>query len=205
MQMPLGTGCQQPLSDEHPEDAIPARALARGREVLGEKRVQTELTVEFQREPATAPLPRTAQGELIQPDLHHARVINGRGPIMREEGDLGSRAGIRAVSLEGLAPGRALAIIDLAQVEHLALSHASVVQTLVFDDRPVGVFLAIFFADLRTQKHNDRREYTPCGRWEEVESSLQANLPHLSGLSLANPRNSTPKIVESRVQSAKSG
>jgi hypothetical protein len=36
-------------------------------------------------------------------------------------------------------------------------------ETFVFDHTPASVFLAIFFANLRTQKHNDPREYTPGG------------------------------------------
>ena len=48
------------------------------------------------------------------------------------------------------------------------LRPAPVVQPFVFDHTPVGVFLAIFFGNLRTQKHNDRREYTRRRRWEDV-------------------------------------
>ena len=203
MQMPLRAGREQALRDEHPEDAIPARALARGGKMFREECIETELAVKFQSQPAPAPLTRTLDRELIQPDLHHARVIGGRGTIMREQSDLRRRVGIGGVSVESFTPGFALGIIDLAEVEHLALRHAPVVETFVFDHTPAGVFLAIFFADLRTQKHNDRREYTPGGRGEESGSSLQALLKNTHALSLANPHGSPPKIVETRVQSAK--
>jgi hypothetical protein len=43
------------------------------------------------------------------------------------------------------------------------LRDAPVVETFVFDHTPVSVFLAIFFANLRTQKYNDQRAYTRGG------------------------------------------
>ena len=53
------------------------------------------------------------------------------------------------MGVEGLAPGGTLGVIDLAQVEHLALHDAAVVEALVFDHTPVGVRLAILLAELR--------------------------------------------------------
>jgi hypothetical protein len=71
------------------------------------------------------------------------------------------------------------------------------------DPLTVSVFLAIFFANLCTQKHIDPRAYTPGGGWEEGGSSLQALLRNAGGLSLENPPAPPLKIVETRVQSAK--
>ena len=127
---------------------IPARALARGGQLRGEEGVEAELAVKFERQPAAAPLARTLEGKFIQPDAHHARVGGGRGPVVREEGDLGR--GVRAgrVGLESLAPGGALRVIDLAQIKHLALHDAAVVEPFVFDHTPVSVFLAILLPHL---------------------------------------------------------
>jgi hypothetical protein len=203
MQLPLRAGREQPLGDEHAEDAIPARALARSGEMRGEEGIQAELGIEFEREPATAPLTGTVEGELIQPDLNHARVIGGRGAVMGKESDLRSCVGVRRMGVERFAPGFALGIVDLAEIEHLTLSDASVVETFVFDDTPVGVILAILLPNLRAEKHNDWREYRPGGGWEEGGSSLQANLRRRSVCSLGNPRAAPPKIVETRGESAK--
>ena len=100
---------------------------------------------------------------MIQPNPHHARVIGGRGSVMREQSDLGSGVGIGRMSVESFAPGGALGVIDLAEIEDLPLRDAAVVETFVFDHTPIGVFLAIFLPNLRAEKHNDRREYTPSG------------------------------------------
>jgi hypothetical protein len=42
------------------------------------------------------------------------------------------------MSVEGFAPRFALGVIDLAEVEHLPLSHTPVMETFIFDDTPVG-------------------------------------------------------------------
>ena len=109
------------------------------------------------------------------------------------------------MSVESFAPGSALGIVDLTEIKHLPLRDAPVMKTLVFDHTPVGVFLAIFFANLRTQKHNDRREYTRREGWKEGRSSLQADLQNNEALSLANPRAAPTKIGETNVESAKWG
>jgi len=115
MQPSLRTRREQPIRDEHL--TIPTRPLARGGQVFGEKGVQTEVAVEFQSEPATAPLPWTMERKLVEPDLHHARVVRGRGPVMRKQGEGLRRGGVLGVGVERLAPGGALQIIDLAQIK----------------------------------------------------------------------------------------
>ena len=49
---------------------------------------------------------------------------------------------------EGFAPAGALGVIDLAEVKHLTLRDAAVLETFVFHHPPVSVCLAIFFANL---------------------------------------------------------
>jgi hypothetical protein len=67
---------------------------------------------------------------------------------VREKRDLRGRVGVRRVGIEGLAPGGALGVIHLAEVKHLPLCNASIVQTFIFHHTPVSVFLAIFFGFL---------------------------------------------------------
>ena len=107
------------------------------------------------------------------------------------------------MSVESFSPSLALGIVDLAKVEHLPLSHAPVVESLVFNDTPIGVLLTIFFANLGTQKHNDPREYTRHDGWEEGRSSLHRLLRNIDALLLANPSAIPPKIAETEVESAK--
>jgi len=171
----------------------------------GEERVEAELAIEFQGEPATAPLARTLEREFVQPDAHHAVVIGGRGAIVGEEGNLAKGVRVGRVGGERLAPGGALRVIDLAEIKYLALHDAAVKETFVFDHTPVSVFLAILLPQLRTQKHIDPRAYTRGGGWEASGSSLQAILRMDEGFSLENSCPSPPKIIQTKVESAKSG
>ena len=52
------------------------------------------------------------------------------------------------MGVESLAPGGALRVIDLAEVEHLALHDAAVVQTFVLHHTPISVLLAILLPNL---------------------------------------------------------
>ena len=156
VQMPFRTRREQPLGDEDLEDLIPARAFARGGQVRGEESAEAELAVKFQGEPAAAPLAGMMEREFIQPDTDDAVVAFGRGPVVGKESDLGSRGGVRRVGLKRLAPGGVWGVIDLAEIKHLTLRAAPVVETFVFNHTPIGVRLAIFFADLGTQKHIGR-------------------------------------------------
>jgi hypothetical protein len=52
------------------------------------------------------------------------------------------------VGVERFAPGGARGIIDLAEVKHLPLHDAAVVETFVFDHPPARVFLAILLPNL---------------------------------------------------------
>ena len=203
--MPLRTRREPALRDEDLEALIPARARARGGQRFGEARVEAELAIEFEREPAAAPLTRMMEGKRVQADADDALAVRGRGAVVRKERDLGG--GIRAggVGGERLAPGGALGVIDLAEVKHLPLRDATLVQAFVFHHTPASVFLAIFFANLGTQKHNDRRAYTRGGGGGRGGSSLQALLRNERGLSLANPCALPPKTVATDLQSAKEG
>ena len=55
--------------------------------------------------------------------------------------------------LQAFAPGGLLGVVDLTQIEDGALGSVAGAQTAVFDDAPVAMFLAVFFASVETQKH----------------------------------------------------
>jgi len=57
--------------------------------------------------------------------------------------------------LDGLAPSRLLRIVDLAEVEHLALHHTPIGNAPILDDAPVTMLLAVLEAIFRTQEHAD--------------------------------------------------
>ena len=62
-------------------------------------------------------------------------------------------AGIRLQYLDRAAPRGLLAIVDFAEIEHLALHDTSVEVATTFDDAPVPVLFAVLDAFLRSQVH----------------------------------------------------
>src|ERR1700733_1855019 len=71
---------------------------------------------------------------------------------------LGEQRDLRRLSrlvahLDRAAPGRMLAIVDLAEIGHLSLNHAPALNAPVLDDRPGPMLLAVLAANLVAQKH----------------------------------------------------
>ena len=62
--------------------------------------------------------------------------------------------------LDRLAPHRGLRGIDLAQIQHVTLHDAPARDTLVLDDAPILVRLAIFLAQNLPQKHGSESSHT---------------------------------------------
>jgi hypothetical protein len=56
--------------------------------------------------------------------------------------------------LDGLAPHRGLRGIDLAQIQHVTLHDTATHDTLVLDDAPILVRLAVFLPLGLSQKHD---------------------------------------------------
>ena len=97
-------------------------------------------------QPAGAPLPRPTQLQLADLDAHDGLVVNVGQTIVSEQGD-GPRLDLSVLeNLDGLLPGGLLLVIDFAQVEHVALNDPVTSTTLVFDDAPVTVLLAILLS-----------------------------------------------------------
>ena len=65
------------------------------------------------------------------------------------------RGVILAKERDGLAPGGFLHAIEFAQVKHMTLDDALVVEPPVFHDTPIEMVLAILATFGTTQKHDD--------------------------------------------------
>ena len=69
----------------------------------------------------------------------------------------GSRAGLALLkNLDRPPPRQFLQIVDLAQVQHVALHHAPAGHPRVFNNAPVAVLLAILPANFGAQEHDGR-------------------------------------------------
>jgi hypothetical protein len=163
---PLAAGIQQPIGHQDLQHPIPARALAAGRQAGRPKLIQPQLFPQLARQPASAPLPGPVQREFAEPNPHDIRVGHRADAVL---GKQRHRARARLAFLEnldGLAPGLFLTVIDLAQVERVALHHPTAGYTPVFHQTVIPMFLAIFLPRREAQKHNGIRLCTSFKGWE---------------------------------------
>ena len=91
---------------------------------MGSKTVQSKLLVELTGQPARAPLPRPMQLHRVEPHLHTVRLrVFGKRPIGRKQKELRVVAGVFIKGFDLPTPSFMLAIVDLAEIQHLALHH----------------------------------------------------------------------------------
>ena len=87
-------------------------------------------------------------------DAHHFAVQLGkRVAVVGKQGKLARRFGAVGEGFDGAHPAGALAVVELAEVQQMALDHASAAHATAFDDAPVAVLFAVFVAGPRAQEH----------------------------------------------------
>ena len=170
VQSPLRARVDEPVGHQRLEHLQPRRAFARGAQPRPPEAVEFELLPQIQRQPACAPLARAAQAQFAQAHADRIDVVGGHR-AGREQRDLAPLPAL--VHFDGLAPGFALAGVDLAQVQHLALHDAPVGKPAVLHEVPVFVGLAILHASGAAQEHAPHStKHTP--KAQGPRSSLQA-------------------------------
>jgi hypothetical protein len=98
-------------------------------------------------------LTRAAQAQLAHAHADGIDIVH-RHRASGEQRHLAPRAGV--LQLDGLAPTLALAGVDLAQLEHLALYDTAVAAAPVLHDAPVVVGLAVLLASVAAQEHEPK-------------------------------------------------
>ena len=87
--------------------------------------------------------------------LHAMRLgLRRNRTIGRKQSELPVASSIFIKRLDQATPGFALAVIDLAQIQHLPLHHLSGSATLVLDNIPITMLFAVFEASVETQEHD---------------------------------------------------
>jgi len=96
----------------------------------------------------------------IEPQLHAMRLrMFGNAAIGRKQSQLRVAALAFVKSFDRTTPILMLAIIDLAEVQHLPLHHFAASTTPVLDDIPIAMLLAVLEASVESQEHAS--ELTP--------------------------------------------
>ena len=152
VQPPLAARVHQLVAHLRLEHVQPARALPARRQPRPPEPVQVQTLPQHQRQPARPPLPRPPQLQRLQLDPHHLAVQLRRLPVGREQRH-GLAVRAAAQHLDRPAPRRPLAVVDLAEVQHLALHHPAVRAAAVLHHAPVAVLLAVLEASLGAQEH----------------------------------------------------
>ena len=90
-------------------------------------------------------MPRPVQRQLLEPQPHDGEALLDVGveTVLREQRHRLRRTVLVGKDRDRAGPRPLLAVVDLAQVQHVPLAHATVGQPAALDDAPVGVFLAV--------------------------------------------------------------
>ena len=145
----------------------PLRPLARVRQTRRPESIEAQLLIQLTRQPARAPLPRPVQFHGVEPDLHPVTV--GACWNLAIGGKQRQLAVPPAAFIKGFdlaVPGIELAVIDLAEIQHLPLDYLATGAALVLDDVPVTMLFAVFEASVESQEH-DANQPTPIGTVEK--------------------------------------
>ena len=113
-------------------------------------------------------------------------------------------AGIRLQYVDRAAPRGLLAIVDFAEIEHLALYDTSVEIATTFDDTPVPVRFAVLDAFLRSQVHEAIACRTRTQN-QQARSALQRDYKDRGQQNQRIARVETRKIITIMCELRKSG
>ena len=167
---------------------------------MGPKTVQSKLLVELTGQPARAPLSRPMQLHRVEPHLHTVRLrVFGKRPIGREQKELRVVASVFIKGFDLPTPSFMLAIVDLAEIQHLALHHLTAATSLVLDNIPIAMLFAVFEASIEAQEHAN--QFSPNKIDEKILGLHYRRFPELAPLTrlaFLPPRH--PKIVDSGCQ-----
>jgi hypothetical protein len=147
VQAPFTAGVDQAIGDQGLEHIQPARSFAAGWQARLPKGVQLQQVPQPAGQPTRAPLSGTTQLQSAQFDLHHCARQFRRRAVLRKQRQLRRSAGVLVEDGNGTAPSRALNVVDLPEIQHMALHHPPIRDTAILHHAPVAVFFAVFLAD----------------------------------------------------------
>jgi hypothetical protein len=85
----------------------------------------------------------------VEPHLHTVRLrVFGKRPIGRKQKELRVVASVFVKGFDLPIPSFMLAIVDLAEIQHLALHHLTAATSLVLDNIPIAMLFPVFEASI---------------------------------------------------------
>ncbi len=163
VQTPFAAGIDQPVAHQRLQDAgcaanaclraSPASAAPRTNQARAAHTTDTQASMR--------PIAAADELHAIKPHLHAMalRMLRNRA-IGGKQRQLPMTASVFVKRLNHPTPGFTLAVVDLAEIQHLALHHLPGHAAAVLDNIPVPMFLAVLEASVEAQKH-DANQVTP--------------------------------------------
>ena len=134
MQPPFAARREQPIGHQHEQHQIPARALAIDAEPFLPEAIELQLLPQAQRQPARAPLARPFQAKLAKASRRqqtHPAEDRRNDPRGTATASSGRSLPSSKTSID-LRHAQFLAVVDLAQIKHVALHHPTARPTRLF-------------------------------------------------------------------------
>ncbi len=157
MQLPLAARGQQSMRHQYGQNLLPARALSACPQFFLPERVQMQLPPQLQRQPAPAPLPRTMQGQLRQPYLHHIRsrclLWNAIFGKQRHLANCLLTMGVSRNRLNGALPLHALAVVDLPKIKDVTLDRRAALHSAALHNTPRPMLFSVLETAAAFQVH----------------------------------------------------
>ena len=154
MQPPLAARREQPIGHQHQQHLIPTRAFAAGGKPLAPETIELQLLPQLQRQPARTPLPRPPSRSCDSFSRTIAASATTLTAVLRKQRQRARCARAVLQHRDRPPPRQFLRVVDLPQIQHVPLHHASAADTPVLDNAPVAVLLAVLLASRRAQKHD---------------------------------------------------
>ena len=165
--------------------------------------VQLQTVPQTKSQPARAPLTRRVHFHVLNLDPNHFTLQRRHFPPLGKQRHL-PRTRLAFHNLDRAAPRRMLAVVDLPQIQHLALHYPTATHAYVLHHAPIAVLLTVLAAFLAAHKHEQivgavglrikeqSRHYTTIAQCSSPKNrSLQ--------------RQESTKIAETHAELAKSG
>jgi hypothetical protein len=108
MQPPFAARVDQPIGRQHLQHVGPARALAARRQALAPEAIELQFAPQDAREPAGAPLARTAKAHLLEAQADHLAAFGKRAAVFGEQRQSPRPPGVLVEHLDRAAPGSGL-------------------------------------------------------------------------------------------------
>ena len=153
VQPPLAAGREQPVNHEDAQHFFPIGVLAADRQARAEEVIQMQRAPEMVAEPARAPLAGMLEAQRVEAHLHRVGAAGRRRAVGGEQRELAQRARMLVKDGDGAFPRELLAVIDLTEVEHVALRDLAARVATALHDRPRAVLLAVLPPHTALQEH----------------------------------------------------